>query len=69
MLEDITTIQYNLVYQNLILLLGYKKIHKIYNTKDKNQIISKIEQELILEFGEENAKKLLDLILCMAILL
>lgn len=52
MLEKLDSIQYNLIFQNLLLLLGYEKISNIYKLKDRNQIVLNLQEEIESEYGE-----------------
>lgn len=58
--EEIENIQYNLIYQNLLILLGNKTIEKILNNKEKNiDNIVIIFNKLKQDYSEELAKKII----------
>ena len=69
MLDNLNFIQYNLVFQNLLLLLGYEKISNIYSLKDKNQIVLKLQKEIESEYGEEKGNEFSRLFFSICILL
>lgn len=69
MLDKLDFIQYNLVFQNLLLLLGYEKIANIKGLKDKNQIILKLQEEIKAKYGEETGNEFSRLFFSICILL
>lgn len=69
MLDKLDSIYYNLIFQNLLLLLGYEKMSNIYNLKDKNQIVLKLQKEIESEYGEEKGNEFSRLFFSICILL
>lgn len=69
MLDKLDSIQYNLVFQNLLLLLGYEKISNISKLKDKNQIILKLQEEIESKYGKETGNEFSRLFFSVCILL
>lgn len=63
---SIQEIQYNLMYQNLLLLVGYDKIKKIYESKDK---LLQIKKELENSYKKDLAKDFLCAISQISVLL
>ena len=52
MIDNINSLQYNLIYQNLLILLGYKELTRITNLEDKRKIKTEICNKLQEEYGE-----------------
>lgn len=69
MLDKLDSIQYNLVFQNLLLLLGYEKISYISKLSDKNQIALNLQKEIESKYGEENGNEFSRLFFSICILL
>lgn len=69
MLDKLDLIQYNLVFQNLLLLLGYEKLSSIYKLKDGKQIVLKLQEKIESEYGKEIGDEFLRLLLSICILL
>ncbi len=69
MLDKLDSIQYNLVFQNLLLLLGHEEISNISKQKDRNQIILKLQKEIESKYGEETGNEFSRLFFSICILL
>ena len=69
MLDKLDSIQYNLIFQNLLLLLGYEKISDISNIKYKKQIVLKLKENIKSEYGEESGNEFLRLFFIGCVLL
>lgn len=69
MLDKLDSIQYNLVFQNLLLLLGHEEISNISKQKDRNQIILKLQKEIEIKYGEEIGNEFSRLFFSICILL
>lgn len=69
MLDRLDSIQYNLIFQNLLLLLGHKEISNISKQKDKSQIILKLQKEIETKYGEEIGNEFSRLFFSICILL
>lgn len=69
MLDNLDSIQYNLVFQNLLLLLGYEKISNIYKLKERDQIVLKLQEEIEFEYGKEIGNEFSRLFFSICILL
>lgn len=60
--SEISNIDCNLIYQNLLILLGYNELEKFMNYEKQNNVLEKLEQELKNKYYEEDVDELLELI-------
>lgn len=65
--SEISNIDCNLVYQNLLILLGFKFLEEWMKLGNQKNILEKLEEELSSKYDEDMAKKLLDCIFKIAI--
>lgn len=56
--EEIENLKYNLIYQNLLILLGNKQLENIINNKNED-IIKKISEKLKQNYGSELSLKII----------
>ena len=59
-LSDISDIDCNLVYQNLQMLLGYRFLEVWMRLSNQKELLEKLENELTEHYGDDRAKKILD---------
>lgn len=66
--SDISNIDCNLIYQNLQILLGYRFLEAWLKPNNQKEVIKKLEIGLEERYGEDRAKKLLDYIYRLSII-
>lgn len=66
--SDISNIDCNLIYQNMQILLGYKFLESWLRMDSKKDIIEELEKHLEEVYGEDKAKKLMDYIYRLSII-
>lgn len=69
MIEDKQSLQYNLVYQNLLLVLGYERLSEIINISNKEQIVYKLQEYIKQDYDEQMADEFFKKFLKVCILL
>lgn len=67
--SEIGNIDSNLIYQNLLILLGFDFLDDWMKLENQKEIMEKLEQKLKLEYDSENIEKLLNLIYRIAIII
>lgn len=68
-IDEIPNIEINLIYQNIQLLLGYKRLNELLNLKALKSDLELLEKSFKLLYGEENTLNFLSLFYKMSILL
>jgi len=66
--SEISNIDCNLVYQNLLILLGFKFLEDWMKLGNQKNILEKLEEELTEKYDEDISKKLLNCIFKIAII-
>ena len=67
--DEITSIETNLIYQNLQILLGYKKLNELLENKLLKTTLLPLEDSLKEVYGEDNTKIILNLIYKLSIII
>ena len=67
--DEIISIETNLIYQNLQILLGYKKLNELIENKALKTTLLPLEECLKEIYGEDNTKRLLNLIYKLSIII
>lgn len=65
---EISNIDCNLIYQNLLVLLGFDFLDNWMKQEKQKDLLQKLEEELKRKYDEEKAKKLVDYICRLSIL-
>ena len=66
--KDISNIDCNLIYQNLLILLGFTFLENWMQQENKKEQLEKLEKELKKRYNEKSIEELLDLIYKLSII-
>ena len=67
--SEISNIEYNLVYQNLLILLGFDFLDDWMKLENQKEVMEKLEEQLKSKYNEEKIDKLLNLIYKISIII
>ena len=61
-IDEIFNIEINLVFQNVLLLLGYRKLNELLNSKEIKSDLKIFENKFTEQYGEQNARNFIILL-------
>lgn len=67
--DEIESIEANLIYQNMQILLGYKKMNELLNLKTLKSDLGLLEKSFETLYGQEQAKEFINLVYKISIIL